>query len=66
MPILLLPKSIATPELMAHTIVTKYADHIPLYRQEAIWQRLDIDLPRSSLCAWILKTAELCEPLVRV
>lgn len=65
MPILLLPKSIATPELMAHTIVTKYADHIPLYRQEAIWQRLDIDLPRSSLCAWILKTAELCEPLVR-
>lgn len=65
MPVLLLPKSIATPELMAHTIVTKYADHIPLYRQEAIWQRLDIDLPRSSLCAWILKTAELCEPLVR-
>lgn len=65
MPVLLLPKSIATPELVAHTIVTKYADHIPLYRQEAIWQRLDIDLPRSSLCAWILKTAELCEPLVR-
>ena len=65
MPTLLLPKSIATPELMAHTIVTKYADHIPLYRQEAIWQRLDIDLPRSSLCAWILKTAELCKPLVR-
>lgn len=65
MPLLLLPKSMATPELMAHTIVTKYADHIPLYRQEAIWQRLDIDLPRSSLCAWILKTAELCEPLIR-
>jgi transposase len=64
MPLLLLPKSMATPELVAHTIVTKYADHVPLYRQEAIWQRLDIDLPRSSLCAWILKTAELCEPLV--
>jgi transposase len=65
MPALLLPKSIATPELIAHTIVTKYADHVPLYRQEAIWQRLDIDLPRSSLCAWILKIAELCKPLVR-
>jgi transposase len=64
MPALLLPKSIATPELVAHTIVTKYADHVPLYRQEAIWQRLDVDLPRSSLCAWILKTAELCEPLI--
>lgn len=65
MPILLLPKSMATPELVAHTIVTKYADHIPLYRQETIWQRLEIDLPRSSLCAWILKTAELCEPLIQ-
>ncbi len=65
MPLLLLPKSIATPELVAHTIVAKYADHIPLYRQEAIWQRLEIDLSRSSLCAWILKTAELCKPLVQ-
>lgn len=65
MPVLLLPKSMATPELVAHTIVTKYADHIPLYRQETIWRRLDIDLARSSLCAWILKTAELCEPLVK-
>ena len=31
MPVLLLPKSIATPELVAHTIVTKYVDHVPLY-----------------------------------
>jgi transposase len=66
MPKLLLPKSIATPELVAHIITAKYVDHIPLYRQEAIWQRLDIDLPRSSLCGWILKTAECCEPLVHL
>jgi transposase len=65
MPALLLPKSIATPELVAHTIISKYGDHIPLYRQESIWERLEIDMPRSSLCGWILKTAELCEPLVR-
>ena len=64
MPVLFLPKSIATPELVAHTIIAKYCDHLPLYRQEGIWQRLDIDLPRSSLCGWILKTAELCKPLV--
>ncbi len=64
MPILLLPKSIATPELVAQTIVAKYCDHLPLYRQEQIWNRHDIDLPRSSLCGWILKTAELCSPLV--
>lgn len=66
MPTLLLPKSIATPELVAYIIISKYCDHIPLYRQEAIWQRMEIDMPRSSLCGWVLKTAELCEPLVKL
>ena len=65
MPRLLLPKSLATPELVAYTIIAKYADHIPLYRQQHIWERLGIDMPRSSLCGWLLKVAELCEPLVR-
>lgn len=64
MPILLLPKSIATPELVAHVIVSKYCDHLPLYRQQAIWERMEVDMPRSSLCGWVLKTAELCAPLV--
>lgn len=64
MPVLLLPKSNATPELVAHTIISKYADAIPLYRQAKIWNRVDIDLPRSTLCSWLINTAELCEPLV--
>ena len=46
MPSLLLPKSLATPELVAYTIVAKYCDHIPLYRQQNIWDRLGIDMPR--------------------
>jgi transposase len=66
MPALLLPKSIATPELVAHVIVSKYCDHLPLYRQEGIWERMEIDMPRSSLCGWVLKTSELCEPLVKL
>jgi transposase len=66
MPTLLLPKSIAAPELIAYTIIAKYCDHIPLYRQEAIWERLGIDMPRSSLCGWLMKVAELCEPLVKI
>jgi len=66
MPALLLPKSIATPELVAHVIISKYCDHLPLYRQEGIWERMEIDMPRSSLCGWVLKTAELCEPLVNL
>lgn len=66
MPSLLLPKSLATPELVAYTIIAKYCDHIPLYRQQNIWDRLGIDMPRSSLCGWLLKVAELCEPLVKL
>lgn len=66
MPLLLLPKSIATPELVAQTILAKYEDHIPLYRQEKQWERLGIDLPRNSCCAWIMKVAECCEPLYKL
>jgi transposase len=63
MPLLLLPKINATPELVAHTIIAKYADYIPLYRQAKIWSRVDIDLPRSTLCSWLINVANLCEPL---
>lgn len=65
MPPVLLPKSIASAGLVAYTITNKYVDHIPLYRQEAIWRRYGIDIPRSSCCDWMLKTAELCEPLIK-
>lgn len=64
MPRLLLPKCIAGPELVAYTIIAKYGDHIPLYRQEAIWKRLGLDMPRSSLCGWLMKVAALCKPLI--
>ena len=63
MPLLLLPKSVATPELVVQTILAKYEDHMPLYRQEKQWARLGIDLPRNSCCAWIMKVADYCEPL---
>ena len=65
-PPVLLPKSIATPGLIAHVIIAKYEDHLPLYRQEAMWRRLDVDLARSTLCNWVLKTAEALEPLMPV
>lgn len=66
LPTFLLPKSIATPELIAYTVIAKFCDHLPLYRQESIWERLGIDMPRSSLCGWLLKVAELCEPLIKL
>lgn len=59
MPLLFLPKSIATPSLVAHTIVSKYEDHLPLYRQEQIWTRLGIEMPRNTVCGWIMAAAEI-------
>jgi len=51
------------PGLLAHVLVNKYADHLPLYRQSRIFEREGIDLERSTLCGWVGKSAALLEPL---
>ncbi|KOR08424.1 hypothetical protein ABW55_16455 [Acinetobacter sp. C15] len=53
MPTYVIDKGIASPELLSHVLVSKYADHLPLYRHCLIYQRADIDLSRSTLFAWI-------------
>lgn len=63
MPKLFLPKSIATPSLVAHAIVSKYEDHLPLYRQEQIWARLGVEMPRNTVCGWIMAASEVCMPM---
>jgi transposase len=51
------------PGLLAHVLVSKYADHLPLYRQSQIFERDGIDLDRSTLTDWVGKSAALLEPL---
>lgn len=53
-----IPKSLAAPGLLTHVILSKYEDHMPLYRQEKMWQRIGIDLARSTLCNWALLAAQ--------
>ena len=65
MPTLFLPKSMAAPSLIAHTIISKYQDHLPLYRQEKIWQRMGIEIARNTVCGWIMAAAEVCIPMRR-
>jgi len=60
----ILPKSIATPGLLAHIAQAKYCHHLPLYRQEAIWKELDVHLPRNSLCRWMMEVGERVSPLI--
>lgn len=64
MPKLFLPKSMAGPSLVAYTIINKYEDHLPLYRQETIWNRHGFRLPRNTLCGWVMAAFERVEPLL--
>lgn len=49
--------------LLAHLIVSKYTDHLPLYRLERIYERQGVLLPRSTLCDWLAASAGLLRPL---
>ena len=52
------------PGLLAHLAIQKYADHLPLYRQEAIFARHGVPLARSTLAEWIGHTGVALQPLV--
>ena len=49
----IIDKSVATPELLAHILISKYADHLPLYRQSLIYQRSGAYLSDSTLADWV-------------
>jgi transposase len=51
------------PGLLAHVLVGKYADHLPLYRQSQIYAREGVDLDRSTMADWVGKSTALLEPL---
>ncbi|HEX2337011.1 MAG TPA: IS66 family transposase [Hyphomicrobiaceae bacterium] len=59
-----LRRSNAGPGLLAHVMVSKYADHNPLARIERILERHDAHVPRQTLCDWTLGSAELLMPLM--
>lgn len=57
-------RGLAGPGLLAHVLVSKYADHQPLYRQSEIYAREGVDVDRSTLAGWVGATSELLKPLV--
>lgn len=50
--------------LLAHVLVSKYADHLPLHRQEAIFERSGVELSRQTLCDWVAGCAQSLAPIV--
>ena len=62
----LIEGGIATPGLLTEIIIGKYCDHLPLYRQEQIFdQRHGVGLPRQSMCRWVEAVADWLRPIYR-
>ena len=62
----LIPKSYATPSLLAAIATGKFCDHLPLYRLEGIFKRSLVDLSRQTMSTWMLKVGEAVIPLVNL
>jgi transposase len=61
-----IPKSIATPGLLAYIATGKYGDGLPLYRQEHMWHRLGVEIPRVTMATWMIKVGNLLMPLINL
>lgn len=57
-------RGLPTASLLAQVIGAKYGDHCPLYRQEGIYRRSGVELPRAMLASWVAEAARLLDPLV--
>ena len=63
-PVQLIPKSNATAGLLAQVAVSKFADGLPLYRQQKIFNRQGIELPRATMANWMVSAARQCAGLI--
>jgi transposase len=61
-----IPKSVAAPSLLAYVAVSKYADALPLYRQQGMLERIGIEISRATLAAWMIRLGELVGPLINL
>jgi len=62
----ILPKTFATPSLLATIATWKFQDALPLYRQEQVFSRHGIDLGRATMSRWMLMLAEKCKPIINL
>jgi transposase len=66
-PAQMIDKSLATDRVIIDTVVSKYADHLPLYRQSAMLERESgIELGRATLEGWVMRVGELVRPISRL
>ena len=64
MPAAIIDRGLPASGLLAQVLIAKYADHLPLYRQSAIYQRSGVELSRSTLAGWVGACGVALAPLV--
>jgi len=65
LPVRIIAKSLVSDRIIVDTIVGKYADHNPLYRQSVIFLRdAGIDISRATMCGWVMTVGEMLAPIV--
>ena len=58
------PQGIATEGLLAYTLISKFADALPFYRQERIFERIGVEINRATMANWAIHVGQKCEPLI--
>lgn len=66
LPMQILPRTNASPGLLAHLVTAKYVDALPLYRQEVIFARHGVSLPRATQAAWVIALTQVVQPLLNL
>jgi transposase len=61
-----IPKSNASPGLLAYIAASKFVDGLPLYRLETVLERIGVDLPRGTMASWMIRVSELTVPLINL
>jgi len=61
-----LPKAMASASMLAYIATSKYADALPLYRQEVIFKRYGLDVSRTTLANWMIGSGRLMQPLINL
>ncbi len=64
-PVRVLDKCMAGPSFLAHVLVQKFADHLPLYRQERMLKRDGIAISRATLCSWVSRCGQMLDPIAK-
>lgn len=60
----LIPQGIASEGLLAYILISKFADALPFYRQEGIFERLGVEIGRATMANWAIHVGRRCEPLM--